>query len=136
MISAMERPELAGRDIRIGGPQTVNLQQLTDKLSIGWNRPLKCEHQTVDDFCNEISNTMQGRGLETDRIIKQMYVNFNPLFNAQIMDANLLFRFKAYTYYNSHPEFEVDMEPVLEELPAQLTTIEDWASRHPVPGWK
>lgn len=39
MISAMERPELAGRDIHIGGPQTVNLQQLTDKLSTGWKRP-------------------------------------------------------------------------------------------------
>jgi uncharacterized protein YbjT (DUF2867 family) len=72
MVSAMERPELAGRDIRIGGPQTVNLQELTDKLSEGWNKPLKCEHQTVADFCDEISKTMQGRGLETDRIIKQM----------------------------------------------------------------
>lgn len=56
--------------------------------------------------------------------------------NTRIIAANALFRFKAYTYYNSHPEFEVDMEPVLQELPAQLTTIEDWARRHPVPGWK
>lgn len=72
MLSAMERPHLAGRDIIIGGPQTVTLQQLTDKLSAGWGRPLKCEHQTVADFCDEISNTMKGRGLETDRIIKQM----------------------------------------------------------------
>ena len=51
-------------------------------------------------------------------------------------EAKLCGRFKAYSYYNDVPEFEVDMEPVLKELPAKLTTIEDWASRHPVPGWK
>ena len=72
MLSAMEHPELAGQDIRIGGPQTVTLDELTEKLSKGWGRPLKVEHQTVADFCNEISKTMKGRGLETDKIISQM----------------------------------------------------------------
>jgi len=116
MVSAMERPNLAGQDIRIGGPETVTLQELTNKLSKGWGRPLKCEHQTVADFCNEISNTMKGRGLDTDKIISQM--------------------FKAYTYYNDVPEFEIDMGPVLKELPAKLTPIGEWAKTHPVPGWK
>lgn len=37
--------------------------------------------------------------------------------------------FKAYTYYNEAPDepFNIDMTPVLKELPVKLTTIEEWA---------
>lgn len=115
MMAAMERPHLAGRNIPVGGPETVVLAQLAEKLSKGWNTKLDYENQTVADFCDKISKTMQGRGLETERIVNQM--------------------FKAYTYYNDVPEFNVDMRPVLEELPVKLTPIEEWARTHPVPGW-
>jgi uncharacterized protein YbjT (DUF2867 family) len=99
MLSAIERPQLAGRDFQIGGPQTVTLQELTDKLSVGWGRTLKCEHQTVADFCDEISKTMKGRGLETDRIIKQMFVitlrkivsyEYSMLIGCQVQSLHVL----------------------------------------------
>jgi len=115
MVAAIDRPDLAGQNIRVGGPETVSLEQLTEKLSKGWDRKLNYENQTVPDFCDKISQTMKGRGLDTDRIVKQM--------------------FKAYTYYNEVPEFDVDMGPVLKELPVKLTPIEQWARTHPVPGW-
>lgn len=117
MLAAATRPHLAGRNFAIGGPETVRLHQLTEKLSKAWGRKLDYECQTVADFCEKISKTMEGRGLETERIISQM--------------------FKAYTYYNesdTHP-FHIDMKPILEELPVALTTIEEWARTHPVPGW-
>ncbi|KAF2262554.1 NAD(P)-binding protein [Lojkania enalia] len=116
MVAAMERPELAGSDFPVGGPETVQLEQLTEKLSRAWGRKLDYECQTVSDFCDKISNTMQGRGLEIDRITSQM--------------------FKAYTYYNEAEEepFNVDMGPVLEELPVNLTSIEEWARRRSPPG--
>lgn len=117
MMAAMHRPDLAGRDFPVGGPETVRLEQLTEKLSSAWGRKLDYECQTVPDFCDKIAKTMQGRGLDTDKIISQM--------------------FKAYTYYNEAEDepFNIDMAPVLEELPVQLTPIEEWAKRRIPPGW-
>lgn len=111
MVAAMLRPELAGRDIPVGGLETVVLEQLAAKLSRAWGRQLGFENQTVPDFCEKIGKTMQGRGLETERIVSQM--------------------FKAYTYYNEAEDepFNIDMGPVVKELGVNLTPIEDWAKR-------
>lgn len=111
MMAAMSRPDLAGRDMPVGGPETVVLSQLTEKLSNTWGRKLSHENQTVADFCDKISKTMEGRGLETDKVVSQM--------------------FKAYTYYNEAEDepFNIDMEPVINELGVQLTPIEEWAKR-------
>lgn len=112
MIAAMSRPDLAGKNIPVGGPETVHLEQLAEKLSNGWERPMAHECQTVDDFCAKISIAMKERaGIDADKIIGQMH--------------------KAYTYYNEAPEkpFKVDMTSVLEELPVTLTPLEEWARR-------
>jgi uncharacterized protein YbjT (DUF2867 family) len=111
MMAAMDHAELAGRDIPIGGPQTVVLSQLTEKLSKAWNKQLSYENQTVADFCDKIGKAMQGRGLDTDTIVSQM--------------------FKAYTYYNEAEDqpFNVDMESLVQELGVELTPIEEWAKR-------
>ncbi len=111
MMAAMDYPELAGRDIPVGGPETVVLSQLTEKLSKAWGRQLSYENQTVADFCEKIGKAMQGRGLETDTIVSQM--------------------FKAYTYYNEAEDepFNVDMKSVADELGVKLTPIEEWAKR-------
>ncbi|KAF1987942.1 NAD(P)-binding protein [Aulographum hederae CBS 113979] len=117
MLAAASRPDLAGRNFPVGGPETVQLEQLAEKLSNAWGRKMNYECQTVADFCDKISHTMQGRGLDTDRIVRQM--------------------FKAYTYYNEAPNepFNIDMGPVLKELPVTLTPIEQWARRRSPPGW-
>ncbi|ENH99864.1 hypothetical protein COCC4DRAFT_180003 [Bipolaris maydis ATCC 48331] len=111
MMAAMHRPELAGRDIPIGGPETVVLSQLTEKLSRAWGKELSYENQTVSDFCDKISKTMQGRGLGTETVVSQM--------------------FKAYTYYNEAEDepFNIDMKPIISELGVKLTPIEEWAER-------
>lgn len=116
MVAAIDRPDLAGRNIPIGGPETVRLSQLTEKVSRGWGRQLKYECQTVDDFCDRISSAMDQRSrLDTKVVIDQMR--------------------RAYTWYNDAPEkpFLIDMGPVLKELPAKLTSIEEWARQHPLP---
>jgi uncharacterized protein YbjT (DUF2867 family) len=118
VMAAMTRPHLAGRNIPVGGPEAVRLPEVAGRLGRAWGVELGCVCQTVDDFCLHIAEAMGGRGLETDRIIKQMH--------------------KAYTWYNEAPEkpFVVDMDPVLEELPVKLTTIEDWGRAHYPPDWK
>jgi uncharacterized protein YbjT (DUF2867 family) len=72
MLAASQRPDLAGRNIPVGGPETVHLDQVAEKLSKAWGRKLDYECQTVPDFCEKISQTMQGRGLETEKIVSQM----------------------------------------------------------------
>ncbi|KAF2028368.1 NAD(P)-binding protein [Setomelanomma holmii] len=111
MCAAMLRPGFAGRDIPVGGPETVRLEELTKKLSHAWGREFSHENQTVADFCDKISKTMQGRGLETDKIVSQM--------------------FKAYTYYNEAEDepFNVDMRSIMEDLGVRLTPVEEWAKR-------
>ncbi len=118
MISAMARPQLAGRNIPVGGPETVRLVELAEKLSRGWGVPLQCENQTVADFCDAMGDAMRKRAsIDVDRIIAQM--------------------FKAYTWYNEDPSdpFIVDMDAVLKELPLDkpLLTIEEWARIKPFP---
>lgn len=111
LLAASLKPELAGRNIRVGGPETVTLDQLTAKLGRAWGRELRHENQTVEDFCRKISRTMEGRGLETEKIVSQM--------------------FKAYTYYNEAGDepFKVDMRGVQDELGVRLTRVEEWAGR-------
>ena len=117
MLAAIQRPDLAGRDFPVGGRETVCLEELAAKLSRAWGRKLDYECQSVGDFCEKIGATMEGRGLEKERIIGQM--------------------FKAYTYYNEAEDepFNIDMGPVLRELPVELGTIEEWARRRSPPGW-
>lgn len=113
MIAAMDRPQLAGRNIPVGGPETVRLEQLAQKLSRAWDRPMAHENQTVDDFCEKINAAMRARsGIDAESLVRHMH--------------------KAYTYYNESPEkpFKIDMGPVLRELPVELTPIEEWGRRN------
>jgi hypothetical protein len=103
------------QNIPVGGPETVRLHELTATLSRAWGRELDCECQTAADFCVQIGTAMRGRGLETERIARQM--------------------FKAYTFYNEVPEFDTDMGTVLKDLLVRLTPIEEWARTHRPPGW-
>ncbi|KAH7120972.1 hypothetical protein B0J11DRAFT_551511 [Dendryphion nanum] len=58
MVAASQRPELAGRNFAVGGPETVTLAELGKKLSTAWGRDLAVENQTVADFCDKIGDQM------------------------------------------------------------------------------
>lgn len=113
MIECISRPDLAGRNFAVGGPETVRLPQLAEKLSKGWEKEIKHEFQTVEDFCEKIGAAMRERsGIEADVLMEQMY--------------------RAYRWYNDALEepFNIDMGPVLKELPAKLVGIEEWGRTH------
>jgi uncharacterized protein YbjT (DUF2867 family) len=44
MTVAMNRPDLVGRNIAVGGPDAVDLHELAEKLSQAWKRPAGYEH--------------------------------------------------------------------------------------------
>ena len=116
MIAALERPQLAGRSFAVGGPETVQLPLLAHKLSRAWNRPLTWESQSIDVFCQRMRQVFEGKSsLDADRLIGELH--------------------RIYTWYNESPErpFQVDMAPVLKELPVRLTPIEEWARQQTLP---
>lgn len=113
MISAISRPQVAGRWFPIGGPETVRLPQLVQRLSDAWGRKISYISQTVDDFGEGMHRALAGRvSLDADRMVSELV--------------------RLYRWYNDAPEqpFKVDMAPVLKEIPAQLTSIRDWAATH------
>ncbi len=116
MIAALDRPQLAGRSFAVGGPETVRLPTLAQKLGRAWKRPLTWESQSIADFCQRMRQVFEGKSsLEADRLIGELY--------------------SIYSWYNDSPErpFYVDMVPVLKELPVRLTSIEEWARRQTLP---
>ena len=116
MIAALQRPQLAGRSFAVGGLETVRLPVLAQKLGHAWNRPLTYESQSVDDFCERMRQVFDGKSsLEADRLIGELH--------------------RVYSWYNESPEhpFQVNMAPVLKELPVRLTPIEEWARRQTLP---
>lgn len=116
MIAALERPWLAGRSYAVGGPETVRLPELAQRLGRAWNRPLGWESQSIDDFCQRMRQVFEGRStLQAEQFIGELR--------------------RIYSWYNDSPErpFCVDMAPVLKDLPVRLTTIEQWARRQQLP---
>ncbi|KAI8309690.1 hypothetical protein K4K61_001422 [Colletotrichum sp. SAR11_59] len=122
MVAALERDpkELDGRDIPVGGPETVRLSQLAEKLGRAWGREVGHENQSVDDFAGEMAAALKGAlesqaGKEVETVVEETR--------------------KAYTWYNEAEEkpFKVDMGPVLKEFPAKLTPIEEWGKRKGCP---
>ncbi|KAF4778168.1 hypothetical protein HER10_EVM0000776 [Colletotrichum scovillei] len=113
MVAALARDpaELDGRNIVVGGPETVRLSQLAEKLGRAWGRKVGFENQTVDQFSEEMAAALKSQmqsGKELEVVVDETR--------------------RAYTWYNDAEEkpFKVDMAPVLEELKVSLTGIEDW----------
>lgn len=114
MVAALGRPGLAGRNIPVGGSETVRLPVLAERLGKGWGREIGWESQSVDDFCVALSEALAG----TSQAAREDVVR----------DTRA-----CYEYYRSTEEFKIDMREVLKELPVEMTTIGEWARKHPLP---
>ncbi|KAF9879318.1 NmrA-like family protein [Colletotrichum karsti] len=116
-VLGKEAGEMDGRDIPVGGPETVRLSQLAEKLGRAWGREVGYENQSVPEFATEFGDRIGDAvsGLEKEAVVDEMR--------------------RAYAWYNDAEEkpFRVDMGPVLKELPAELTAIEEWGRRKGCP---
>jgi hypothetical protein len=116
MVAAAERPELAGRVFDVGGPEAIRGPDLARRLSKVWDMPLRFESMPLDT-CGEIMAEVF-RGVAT--------------LDADVLAAEMS---KKYAWYNDPDDkpFFVDMGPVLEALPVEMTRLEDWAARQTLP---
>jgi uncharacterized protein YbjT (DUF2867 family) len=112
MLAAAARPALAGSVVNVGGPQLLRGEDVASILSSVTGRTITFTPQPVDDFCAVMRAQLRSRDpAQRESMIEQLR--------------------RIYRWYNDSPErpFRVDMRPVLELLPVQLTTFESWARR-------
>ncbi|WP_439532156.1 SDR family oxidoreductase [Polymorphobacter sp.] len=112
MIAAAERPGLAGRAFNVGGREAVRGPVLAQRLSEVLGRRIGFETLPIARFAERMATVFQS----------------TATLDVAALTTALE---RIYAWYNHAPErpFQVDMGPVLAELPVALESIEQWAAR-------
>ncbi len=113
MVAAIERDDLIGRRIVIGGPETFTPQRVADMLSGHFGRSIKYEFLSLEDFSKRLFNIFYAdiEGADKEEFIASMT------------------DFYSFNNKSKHKPFKVDMKPVLEEIPIKLTTFSEWINK-------
>lgn len=110
MIAALNRDDLIGERIVIGGPQALLPDEIASALSEALGKTISFEYMTPRHF-GELMYDLFGSVSPLDR---EGYAGAMDDFYTYINDTN------------GH-SFLVDMKPVLERIPIELTSFADWA---------
>ena len=114
MIAALERDDLIGRAIVIGGPEVLTPQRIADTLSDHLGRSIKPKTLTPREFAIRMADIFEG----VSDIGREDYIAAMQGF---------------YEYNNDNKDnlnpFKVDMKDVLEEIPIKLTTFSEWVKQ-------
>jgi uncharacterized protein YbjT (DUF2867 family) len=113
MIAALDRPDLEGAWLNIGGPQVLKPPQVAELLSEAVGRKIRYDPCTPKEFGELLA------GAYGD--------DMSPEERAVIAPGIAAF----YEYNNTAPTrpFKVDMAPVLDRIPIELETMSQWAKR-------
>jgi uncharacterized protein YbjT (DUF2867 family) len=113
MIASIDRPDLEGAWLNIGGPQILQPPQVAGLLSKAVGREIKYDPSTPQQFGKHLANAYGDEMTDAERAV------IEPSIAA------------FYEFNNSSPlkPFKVDMGPVLERIPIELETMEQWAAR-------
>jgi uncharacterized protein YbjT (DUF2867 family) len=113
MIASIDRPDLEGAWLNIGGPQILQPPQVSSILSKAVGRPIKYDPSTPKQFGKHLADAFGDELSDAERAV------IEPSIAA------------FYEFNNSSPlkPFKVDMGPVLERIPIKLETMEEWADR-------
>ncbi|MFL2844113.1 MAG: SDR family oxidoreductase [Alphaproteobacteria bacterium] len=114
MIAALERDDLIGKAMVIGGPEVLTPQRIADTLSGHLGRSIKPKTLTPKEFAIRMADIFEG----VSDIGREDYIAAMQGF---------------YEYNNENTDnlnpFKVDMEDVLEEIPIKLTTFSEWVKQ-------
>jgi uncharacterized protein YbjT (DUF2867 family) len=113
MIASLDRPDLEGAWLNIGGPQILQPPQVAGLLSKAVGREIKYDPSTPAQFGKHLANAYGEEMSDAERAV------IEPSIAA------------FYEFNNNSPlkPFKVDMGPVLERIPIELETMETWAAR-------
>lgn len=110
MIAAIAREDLAGERIIIGGPEALKPEEVAARLSIAMARKITFEYITPLQFGHRLYD---------------LFGDVSPLDRDEY--AAGLDHFYSWINENNGYTFRVDMAPVLQRIPVELTTFADWA---------
>lgn len=112
MIAAIDRPDLEGAWMNIGGPEILKPQAVAKHLSDAVGRPIRFDPSTPIEFGKHLANAFDDMNEEESASLAHTIAAF-------------------YEYNNKSPlkPFRVDMGPVLERIPIELETMATWAKR-------
>ena len=113
MIASIDRPDLEGAWLNIGGPEILHPPQVAEILSDVVGRPIKYDPSTPTEFARNLCDA------------------FGDDMSAEERKTTEAFMEAFYTFNNDGPQkpFRVDMGPVLERIPIKLETMREWAGR-------
>lgn len=112
MVAALKQDDLIGRRIAIGGAERLAVEEVVQILSDTLKRPITYEYEDPYEWGARVHSEV-GLGALMPRDVY-----------AQAMGS-------FYTFNNESPHrpFEVDMRPVLEQIPVRTITLREWAAK-------
>ena len=113
MIAAIDRPDLEGAWLNIGGPQALHPPEVAQILSEAVGRPIKYDPSTPKQFAQNLCDAFGEEMSAEERAVTEPFIE------------------AFYTFNNTTPlsPFKVDMGPVPERIPIELESMEQWAKR-------
>lgn len=112
MIEALQRADLTGKRILLGGPERLPVEQVVATLSEVMGKPLKFEYLPAPQYGEYVFN--------------KVYPGFGP------DPAPIVAFFDSfYTFNNFSPEkpFEMDVDELNKLIPLKTETFREWASK-------
>lgn len=106
VVEALKRPELAGTNFKVSGPERLNGEEIADRFGRALGREVTFRPMPPDEFGAIIDGAFPGMGEAAARGYRMAYEN------PEMFSSN------------------VDLEPVLEKLPVEPTPLEDWVRAH------
>ncbi len=106
MASALAQPELAGQTFNVSGLENVDGPELAKYFSAALDRKITYCAMEPEEFGAILNQIMPGMGDGAAEIYRKMRDNPNP------------------------PAMWHDMRPVLDKLPVEMTSIEQWVRQH------
>ena len=108
MVTAMEKPDLAGSHFVIGGEEAIDGNELADSFSLALGRNITYRPLSPADYAARLDKVM-GKG------------------NGRAITGNSQ---KTTGKESSAPDIRVDMKSVLEKLPIQMTSVTGWVREY------
>lgn len=113
MIASIDRPDLEGAWMNIGGPERLVPDDVAEILTEATGRPVKFVPRFPADFGKALADAF-GNTIGPDE------------------HAAIVKRMEEFYIYNNFAEtkpFCVDVKPVLDRIPIKLETMREWAAR-------
>ncbi|MCU0490123.1 MAG: NmrA family NAD(P)-binding protein [Chloroflexaceae bacterium] len=107
IVAALERPQLANRTFQVSGQENLNGSDLAERFSTALGRPISYYAMEPEEFGAVLDKVFgPGAGEAAAQEYRKARTNPNP------------------------PTMYFDMEPVLAQLPIQMTSLTEWVRQH------